>query len=49
MRIYESFPFCIYNTLVYNVLCFFILKKVIQKIYFYSFYMRDKYSKMEIA
>jgi len=49
MYILESYPFYVFNALIYSFLCFLFLKKVIQKIYFYSFYMHGSFSKMEIA
>lgn len=47
--IFESCPFYVFNVLIYNILCFLFLEKVIQKIYFYYFYMHGSFSKMEIA
>jgi hypothetical protein len=49
MYILESYPFYVFNALIYSFLCFLFLKKVIQKIYFYSFYMHGNFSKMGIA
>ena len=46
---FESYPFSMSNILIYKYLSFLFLKKVIQKIYFYSFYMHGNFSKMEIA
>ena len=49
MYIFESCPLCIFNILICRFLYFLFLKKVIQKIYFYSFYIHGNFSKIEIA
>ncbi len=49
MCVFESYPFGLIKTLIYKYLCFWFSEKVIQKIYLYSFYMHNNFSKMEIA
>jgi len=49
MCVFESYPFDLIKILIYKCLCFLFFEKVIQKIYFYSFYMHGGFSKMEIA